>query len=409
MKGEDRHNLFTCLVNQKKGCEDMCEKLKDELVNSSSIFSEDIIFVTDVTDKAAADQMFHKVLECMTTALPKLDEAFRKTCMPMDRLNALHARLQELEALAAAEKKNFPSGTVVAIEAEFELRSSVLEALEVASSDWNGENRKEEFQDEVMKIYNELEQGVGRMFFDNPEYESWEEFVRAEAEIEGNSIEVWSDECHRIRMKLLDSYGKLNNWYGECLDQLKERVAKALREGLKIYKDSPLQGEASLKDMLEELRKADYSMENLEKALKWMLDLELDFLQQVYPTIYDNCEIALLDPQKAAAAPNVGMEQAPYAMQQMIQERARTINYNLKQEILANSFIDSYLRCALDHFRDMLLFSDIEKIAQDFVNFFEENKDRISLGGKDKARFEFVSDMHRLAKNAAGLVKELEV
>ena len=95
-------------------------------------------------------------------------------------------------------------------------------------------------------------------------------------------------------------------------------------------------------------------------------------------------------------------------MQQVIQDRAQTINFNLKKEILESNFIDSYLKCALDHFRDMLLFSDIEKIKQDFVNFFEENKERIGLGGKDKARFEFVSKMHKLSKDAAGLVKKLE-
>lgn len=408
VKGEDRSNLFTCLVNQKAGCEGLCEGLKKELVESSSIFSQDIIFVTDVTDKAAADQMFHKVLERMTTALPKLDEAFRKTCVPKDRLNALRDMLQNLEARAATEKKAFPSGTVIAIEAEFELRSSVLETLEAASKDWNGENRKEEFQEEVMKIFNELEEGVERMFFDKHGYAEWEDFALKKGKVNGNPTYVWADECHRIRMKLLDSYGKLNNWYGERLGQLKERVAKALREGLIIYRDSELQGEASFKEMLEDLQQADYSMENLEESLKWMLDLKLDFLQQVYPAIYDNCEIALLDPQKGAKAPDVSTEAAPHAMQQVIQERARTINFNLKQEILANNFIDSYLNCALDHFRDMMLFSDIEKIKQDFVNFFEENKERIGLGGRDKARFEFVSKMHKLAKDAAGLVKELE-
>lgn len=408
VKGEDRSNLFTCLVNQKAGCEGLCEGLKKELVESSSIFSQDIIFVTDVTDKAAADQMFHKVLERMTTALPKLDEAFRKTCVPKDRLNALRDMLQNLEDRAATEKKAFPSATVIAIEAEFELRSSVLETLEAASKDWNGENRKEEFQEEVMKIFNELEEGVERMFFDKHGYAEWEDFALKKGKVNGNPTYVWADECHRIRMKLLDSYGKLNNWYRERLGQLKERVAKALREGLIIYKDSELQGEASFKEMLEDLQQADYSMENLEDSLEWMLDLKLDFLQQVYPAIYDNCEIALLDPQKGAKAPDVSMEAAPHAMQQVIQERARTINFNLKKEILANNFIDSYLNCALDHFRDMMLFSDIEKIKQDFVNFFEENKERIGLGGKDKARFEFVSKMHKLAKDAAGLVKELE-
>lgn len=408
VKGEDRSNLFTCLVNQKAGCEGLCDGLKKELVESSSIFSQDIIFVTDVTDKAAADQMFHKVLERMTTALPKLDEAFRKTCVPKDRLNALRNMLQELEDRAATEKKAFPSATVIAIEAEFELRSSVLETLEAASKDWNGENRKEEFQEEVMKIFNELEEGVERMFFDKHGYAEWEDFALKKGKVNGNPTYVWADECHRIRMKLLDSYGKLNNWYRERLGQLKERVAKALREGLIIYKDSELQGEASFKEMLEDLQQADYSMKNLEDSLEWMLDLKLDFLQQVYPAIYDNCEIALLDPQKGAKAPDVSMEAAPHAMQQVIQERARTINFNLKKEILANNFIDSYLNCALDHFRDMMLFSDIEKIKQDFVNFFEENKERIGLGGKDKARFEFVSKMHKLAKDAAGLVKELE-
>ena len=55
-----------------------------------------------------------------------------------------------------------------------------------------------------------------------------------------------------------------------------------------------------------------------------------------------------------------------------------------------------------------MLFSDIEKIDEDFVNFFVENKERIGLDGKDKARFEFVSKMHKLSKDAAGLVKELE-
>lgn len=408
VKGEDRSNLFTCLVNQKAGCEGRCEGLKKELVESSSIFSQDIIFVTDVTDKAAADQMFHKVLERMTTALPKLDEAFRKTCVPKDRLNALRGMLQNLEECAATEKKAFPSATVIAIEAEFELRSSVLETLEAASKDWNGENRKEEFQEEVMKIFNELEEGVERMFFDKHGYAEWEDFALKKGKVNGNPTYVWADECHRIRMKLLDSYGKLNNWYRERLGQLKERVAKALREGLIIYKDSELQGEASFKEMLEDLQQADYSMKNLEDSLEWMLDLKLDFLQQVYPAIYDNCEIALLDPQKGAKAPDVSMEVAPHAMQQVIQDRARTINFNLKKEILANNFIDSYLNCALDHFRDMMLFSDIEKIKQDFVNFFEENKERIGLGGKDKARFEFVSKMHKLAKDAAGLVKELE-
>lgn len=408
VKGEDRSNLFTCLVNQKAGHEGRCEGLKKELVESSSIFSQDIIFVTDVTDKAAADQMFHKVLERMTTALPKLDEAFRKTCVPKDRLNALRDMLQKLEDRAATEKKAFPSATVIAIEAEFELRSSVLETLEAASKDWNGENRKEEFQEEVMKIFNELEEGIERMFFDKHGYAEWEDFALKKGKVNGNPTYVWADECHRIRMKLLDSYGKLNNWYRERLGQLKERVAKALREGLIIYKDSELQGEASFKEMLEDLRQADYSMENLEESLEWMLDLKLDFLQQVYPAIYDNCEIALLDPQKGAKAPDVSTEAAPHAMQQVIQDRARTINFNLKKEILANNFIDSYLNCALDHFRDMMLFSDIEKIKQDFVNFFEENKERIGLGGKDKARFEFVSKMHKLAKDAAGLVKELE-
>jgi hypothetical protein len=95
-------------------------------------------------------------------------------------------------------------------------------------------------------------------------------------------------------------------------------------------------------------------------------------------------------------------------MREVIQERAQNINFNLKKEILESNFIDSYLNCALVHFRDLLLFSDKEKIKQDFVNFFEVNKDRIGLGGKEKARFEFVSKMHKLSKDAAGLVKELE-
>lgn len=408
VKGEDRSNLFTCLVNQKAGCEKLCEELKEDLVKSSSIFSQDNIFVTDVTDKAAADQMFHKVLERMTTALPKLDEVFRKTCVPKDRLNALRDMLEKLEDLATGEKKNFPSGTVVANEAEFELRSSVLETLEAASKDWNGENRKEEFQEEVMNIYNELEEGIERMFFDKPGYADWEEFALKKGKVNGNPTEVWAAECHRIRMTLLGHYGKLNDWYNDRLNQLKERVAKALREGLIIYKDSEQRGENSFKEILEDLQKADYSMPNLEHSLKWMLELKLDFLQQVYPAIYDNCDIVSLDPQKGATAPGVGGAEAPLVMQQVIQDRAQTINFNLKKEILENNFIDSYLNCALDHFRDMLLFSDIEKIKQDFVNFFEENKERIGLGGKDKARFEFVSKMHKLSKDAAGLVKELE-
>lgn len=415
VKGEDRSNLFTCLVNQKVGCEQLCEILKADLVKSSSIFSQDIIFVTDVTDKAAADKMFHKVLERMTTALPKLDEAFRKTCVPKDRLNALRDMLEKLEDRAATEKKAFPSGTVIAHDAAKKLRRSVVGTLKKVIDDWNGENRKEEFQEEVMKIFNELEEGVERMFFDADasDYKDWEEFAQVEAEIEGNPIEVWSSECHRIRMTLLDRYEDLNNWYEERLDQLKEQVAKALREGLIIYKDSELQGKASFKEMLEDLQKADYSMPNLEESLKWMLDLKLEFSQQVYPAIYDNCEIALLDPQKGATIPEkmtgkVTGKEAAHIMQQVIQERARTINYNLKKEILENNFIDSYLSCALDHFRDRLLFSNIEEIKYNFINFFEVNKDRISLGGKDKARFEFVSKMHKLSKDAAGLVKKLE-
>ena len=411
VKGEDRRNLFTCLVNQKVGCEQLCEILKKDLVKSSSIFSQDIIFVTDVTDKAAADQMFHKVLERMTTALPKLDEAFRKTCVPKDRLNALRDMLERLEDIATKEKKNFPTTTVTAINDAAKLRSKVRETLEAASKDWNGEDRKEEFQCEVMKIFNELEEGVERMFFDKSGYADWEDFALNKGKDRGHPTYVWADECHRIRMKLLDSYGKLNNWYEERLGHLKERVAKALREGLIIYKDSELQGEASFKEMLEDLQQADYSMPNLEKSLKWMLDLKLDFLQQVYPAIYNNCELALLDPdnpRKLAAAPGVTMDEAPPVMQEMIQERARTINYNLKKAILESDFIDSYLTCALEHFRDIMLFSDIEKIDEDFVNFFVENKERIGLGGKNKARFEFVSKMHKLSKDAAGLVKELE-
>lgn len=411
VKGEDRSNLFTCLVNQKVGCEQLCEGLKADLVKSSSIFSQDIIFVTDVTDKAAADQMFHKVLERMTTALPKLDEAFRKTCVPKDRLNVLRYMLERLEDLATKEKKAFPPSTVTAIKSAEKLRSKVRETLEAASKDWNGEDRKEEFQCEVMKIFNELEEGVERMFFDKSGYADWEDFALNKGKDRGHPTYVWADECHRIRMKLLDSYGKLNNWYEERLGHLKERVAKALREGLIIYKDSELQGEASFKEMLEDLQQADYSMPNLEKSLKWMLDLKLDFLQQVYPAIYNNCELALLDPdnpRKLAAAPGVTMDEAPPVMQEMIQERARTINYNLKKAILESDFIDSYLTCALEHFRDIMLFSDIEKIDEDFVNFFVENKERIGLGGKDKARFEFVSKMHKLSKDAAGLVKELE-
>ena len=403
--------MFTCLVNQKVGCEQLCEILKEDLVKSSSIFSQDSIFVTDVTDKAAADQMFHKVLERMTTALPKLDEAFRKTCVPKDRLNALHDMLERLEDLATNEKKAFPPSTVTAIKSAEKLRSKVRETLEAASKDWNGEDRKEEFQCEVMKIFNELEEGVERMFFDKSGYADWEDFALNKGKDRGHPTYVWADECHRIRMKLLDSYGKLNNWYEERLGHLKERVAKALREGLIIYKDSELQGEASFKEMLEDLQQADYSMPNLEKSLKWMLDLKLDFLQQVYPAIYNNCELALLDPdnpRKLAAAPGVTMDEAPPVMQEMIQERARTINYNLKKAILESDFIDSYLTCALEHFRDIMLFSDIEKIDEDFVNFFVENKERIGLGGKDKARFEFVSKMHKLSKDAAGLVKELE-
>lgn len=411
VKGEDRSNLFTCLVNQKVGCEQLCEILKEDLVKSSSIFSQDIIFVTDVTNKAAADQMFHKVLERMTTALPKLDEAFRKTCVPKDRLNALRDMLERLENIATKEKKAFPTRTVTAINDAAKLRSKVRETLEAASKDWNGEDRKEEFQCEVMKIFNELEEGVERMFFDKSGYADWEDFALNKGKDRGHPTYVWADECHRIRMKLLDSYGKLNNWYEERLGHLKERVAKALREGLIIYKDSELQGEASFKEMLEDLQQADYSMPNLEKSLKWMLDLKLDFLQQVYPAIYNNCELALLDPdnpRKLAAAPGVTMDEAPPVMQEMIQERARTINYNLKKAILESDFIDSYLTCALEHFRDIMLFSDIEKIDEDFVNFFVENKERIGLGGKNKARFEFVSKMHKLSKDAAGLVKELE-
>ena len=413
VKGEDRSNLFTCLVNQKVGCEELCEILKKDLVKSSSIFSQDIIFVTDVTNKAAADQMFHKVLERMTTALPKLDEAFRKTCVPKDRLNALRDMLERLEDLATNEKKAFPPSTVTAIKSAEKLRSKVRKTLEEASEDWNGENRKEEFQCEVIKIFNELEEGIERMFFDKSGYADWEDFALNKGKDKGSPTYVWTDECHRIRMKLLDSYGKLNNWYGERLGQLKERVAKALREGLIIYEDSELQGEASFKEMLEDLQQAEYSMPNLEKSIKWMLDLNLDFLQQVYPAIYNNCELALLHPnpnesRTLAAAPSVTMDDAPHVMKEMIQERARTINFNLKKEILASDFIDSYLTCALDHFQDIMLFSDIEKIDEDFVNFFVENKERIGLDGKDKARFEFVSKMHKLSKDAAGLVKELE-
>lgn len=409
VKGEDRSNLFTCLVNQKVGCEQLCEILKADLVKSSSIFSQDTIFVTDVTNKAAADQMFHKVLERMTTALPKLDEAFRKTCVPKDRLNALRDMLEGLEELATKEKKNFPSGTVIANEEEEKLRLSVLETLEAASEDWNGENRKEEFQEEVMNIYNELEEGIERMFFDKPGYADWEEFALKKGKVGGTPTEVWVAECHRIRMTLLGHYGKLNDWYNDRLNQLKERVAKALREGLIIYKDSEQRGENSFKEILEDLQKADYSMPNLEHSLKWMLELKLDFLQQVYPAIYDNCDIVSLDPQdRRASAPPVEWPEAPRVMREVIQDRAQNINFNLKKEILENNFIDSYLKCVLYHFRDLLLFSDKEKIKQDFVNFFEVNKDRIGLGGKDKARFEFVSKMHKLSKDAAGLVKELE-
>lgn len=412
VKGESRRNLFTCLVNKKVGCEDLCENLKNDLGKSSSIFAEDLIFVTNVKDKYAADQMFHEVLKRMTTALPVLDDAFRKTCMPKDRLNILCTMMQDLEELAASEKKQFPSAAIIANDAERELRQSVLKTLKAASDDWNGENRKEEFQNEVVNIYEELEQGIKDMFFSGSKYAgkyaNWEEFALEEGTLEGNPSEVWAPECHRIRMTLLERYGKLNNWYEERLVQLKERVAKALREGLMIYKDSNKKGEESLREMLEDLQDADYSMRNLETSLEWMLDLKLDFLQQVYPAIYDNCEINLLDPVKGASAPTVENAMIHRVMQDMIQERATQINYNLKKEILNNNFIDNYLNCALEHFRDMLLFSNIEEIKNSFINFFTANKDRIGLGGKDKTRFEFITEMHKLAKAAVKLVEGLE-
>ncbi len=386
---KDRKNLMSYALNKVKGQPDVeqsCNSLKSELIkNDKTVDATLNLYEIDAKDTASVSPMFGSILNRMITALPAMDNDFLVAYKSQLGFDEIKENLKTvLDNIKQSLKAIQPESSQLWDKAE-EMRERLAGSYAKLLCDYEPKSENEvaisvdEHAEAVDEIRNSLDQRIEEnlCFTPNNVHGSWESFAGAMYDVRHGFASVYEQERNRLRILLLNEYGKLNQLYEKKINSLKEAIVDAFRKETGNFVDPSKKWMEALDSIIDELEDVGLGVEPLIDAFKWIKDIRLDFRQNVYPSIVDSDEMKeLRKSQLGKSCPSERDKGIQYVRNQL-KVLCLEVNDSIRNKILTDDITNRFIRCALENFDDLLVRNDEDKNKKAFNAFVNAFSERI--------------------------------
>ena len=414
---ENRKCLFSYVVNVDKSNKNY-ETLSNThiegiLKSEKEIFQRGVnLEIISVIDKEETNEMFNKMLNSMVSNMYKLDEDFINACDTSEIVFELKPVLEKISQESNNLRKYIPTSHEKVTENARKLRGAISEALDRAEDEWK--DKKDPFFNEINAKKDEIDENIkGNLYCDDKVYPIWDDYARSELLRANNQYKTLvNEECIRLRIKILDEYESLSRDYEKALSEVKEGIIKAFRDNLGNLPDKDKRGIDSIQDILFKIEKQGHRVERIVECLNWLRDLNVDFMQQIYPSFFvkdgkDDMFDELNSNKNDFKAENTGNRDLLVAeIKSFLQAKAKRVNYELRKSLVSDSFYGMYLSCSISYFHDKLIRYNRYDADRNFENLYYEFQDLINsednMGLTDDEKI--ISSIYKNALDLSGIL-----
>ena len=381
---KDRKNLMSYALNVDKGmsnAESLAETLKKDLVkNDKNVSDGENLYAIEAIEEQSVQEMFASILQRMITALPEMDGDFLsayKTNLGFDEIKAnLHSILDVIKNLVYS----IPNESTKISEKANDIRRVLNLELKEKMNDI-GDSIQERLGDAVDAIKNPLDSGIRNndlLFEPHGIYTSWEKWVKLR-NTQNDFPSMYALERERIRIRILDSYEGLNDFYKTEIERIRTEIIGKFKELTGHFVPDGKSSEEVLNLIIEKLSQIGQEAEPLIQAFDWLKSLRIEFRQSVYPLIFHSAE--MVDFRKSFEWKDEYNGKSDEDKISLMKERlkllALSLNDIIRNKILDEDITSAFIKASLEHFGDMLIRKDEDKVENAFRVFVEQYKEEI--------------------------------
>ncbi len=418
---KDRKNLMSYALNIQKSLpniESLTKNLKDDIIQNDKNVAENCnLYEIEAVDSASVQEMFGKILERMITALPQMDEDFLNAYKAELGFDDIKNSFKDILKIAEATSKTIP-GEETEISQKAEDIRGLLNQNFSAEMEKIGEATEERLGDFIDVIKNKVNDAIRKdlMFKPYGIHTSWEEDLRLRDK--HNAPEnVYNDERDRLRIEILDSYEKLNEFYKQEIENLRSKIVDIFKSYTGNFVSKDVSGTEAISKIIEKLEFALPEAESLIEAFEWIKKINLDFRQNIYPFIFSS------DERKEFTKPfespkgkdgnyvDLSYDEKIAYIKSHLEVLALQLNDNIRNNVLDKDFTKEFIYCSFEHFCDLLIRADEEKTRKAFRNFVSVYKEEImpeKFGDGKISNKELLLKLQKNIKTVLSLIEKLQ-
>lgn len=406
---KDRKNLMSYALNIVKDMPNVTslkDTLKADLINNDKNVIENFnLYEIEAVDSNSVQTMFGKILERMITTLPQMDEDFLNAYKAELGFDDIKNSLKDILNIVEATSKSIPGE-------DTKITGKARDIRGLLSRDFSEEIDKidnsitDRLGDFIDKIKYEIDEDIRKdlMFVPHGIHTSWEEDYSIRNSQKAPEI-VYAEERNRLRIQILDSYEKLNEFYKQEIERLRTVIADVFKKYTGNFVNKDVNGTKAISYIVEKLQASLPDTGPLIKSFDWLNQISLDFRQNVYPFIFASDEMNAFSKPFEKPENIDGKEVVPY-MKSHLQALALNINDTIRNNVLDNDFTKKFICCSFEHFCDLLIRKDEAKTEDAFRKFVSDYKEEIMP--EEYGKISNKELLLKLQKNIKAVLSDME-
>lgn len=372
---KDRKNLMSYALNKDvrmANVDLLTDKLKEDLIqNDKTIDADCNLYEIEAVNADSVQEMFSKILARMITALPEMDKDFLNAYKAELDFEDIKENLKHILEIVEKSVKSTPSEQTKITNKAKTIRSHIGKELDKI---WK--KTDDELKDRFGKVSDNIKKNLSKeikenlLFKPTDDYSSWEEYINLRSVNHNEFASVYYEERDRLRIRILDEYESLNEFYQEEMKNLREEVVRVFRSHTGNFVPSEQNARTAIERIIDKLKSVRPETEPLIAAFDWINKIELDFRQCTYPMIFDSEEFK--DFRKDAPVEELKTAED---LKAYLQTLALCLVDNIRSKLLDADITAQFIKCTLEHFIDLIIRKDenvTENAFRAFVDFYKE-------------------------------------
>lgn len=340
----------------------------------------------DVIDYCAVDdedvaRMFKGLLDRLTANLPNMDKQKVEYCSKVANINGqISSTTEKIVQSMDRVLRSIPSSDKVMKERIDTIEREVIRNLNdyaeelVQAADSNSEAFRE-FVADAQRVHDKVAERIENGLFRSSS-EKWDELTSSSKDY----LNLYRDECRRIRYEIIDAYCGLDHYYNTHVSDFKQRVLDILLSSCGLQGRFDFDASVSVGKRIFKVSSELGSTlhdEDLEAALRLLQDARFDFRSNVFlqienhladlanPPINDSDNLPRSQNKRKVLGGSGSSQEKQDKLREFLCKEAKAANDSIMKALQKeNDQFNKYLAVSIDFFNNYLFGKDEDNFKQ---------------------------------------------